>query len=162
MAVHIHTGIGGGGYFDTAGSNPANLEPLFNDPVLRKTNFVMLHGGWPYSREAAPLLTKPNAYIDISLQGLILAQSNIAGTLRVWLEIAPEKVLFGTDAYPAAPGAGMGWEETAWASTEAVRQALGMTLTAMVNEGSVSRQRAVEIARLVLRDNAVKLYGLKF
>ena len=162
MAVHIHTGIGGGGYFDVTGSNPANLEPLFNDPVLRKTNFVMLHGGWPYSHEAAALLTKPNAYIDISVQGLILAQSNIAGTLRAWLEIAPEKVLFGTDAYPMAPAAGVGWEETAWASTEAVRQALGMTLTAMVNEGSVSRQRAVEIARLVLRDNAVKLYGLKF
>ena len=85
----------------------------------------------------------------------------MANALRAWLEIAPEKVLFGTDAYPMAPGAGMGWEETAWASTEAVRQALGMALTAMVNEGSVSRERAVEIARLVMRENAVKLYGIK-
>ncbi len=161
MAVHIHTGMGGGGYFDMAGSNPAHLETLFNDPALRKTNFVMLHGGWPYSREAAGLLTKPNAYIDTSVQGLILAQSNVAGNLREWLELAPEKVLFGTDAYPMAPDAGMGWEETAWASTEVIRQALGLALTAMVNEGSVSRQRAVEIARLVLRENAVRLYGLK-
>lgn len=161
MAVHIHTGMGGGGYFDTAGSNPGNLEPLFNDPGLRKTNFVMLHGGWPYSSQAAPLLTKPNAYIDVSVQGLILAPSDIAQGLRAWLEMAPEKVLFGTDAYPMAPGAGMGWEETAWASAEAVRQALGITLTAMVNEGSVSRERAVEIARMVMRENAVKLYGLK-
>ena len=161
MAVHIHTGMGGGGYFDVAGSNPGNLEPLLNDPALRRTRFVMLHGGWPYSAQAAALLTKPNAYIDVSGQGLILAPSEIAQGLRAWLEIAPEKVLFGTDAYPMAPAAGMGWEETAWAATEAVRQALGIALTAMVNEGSVTRDRAVEIARLVMRDNAVKLYGLK-
>ena len=161
MVVHIHTGTGGGGYFDVAGSNPGNLEPLFNDPALRKTRFVMLHGGWPYSTQAAALLTKPNAYIDVSVQGLILAPAEIAQGMRAWLEIAPEKVLFGTDAYPMAPTAGMGWEETAWASTEAVRQALGIALTGMVNEGSVTRDRAVEIARLVMRDNAVKLYGLK-
>lgn len=161
MAVHIHTGSGGGGYFDVAGSNPANLEPLFNDPALRKTNFVMLHGGWPYSQAAAPLLTKPNAYIDVSAVGLTLPPSEIAATLRAWLEIAPDKVLFGTDAYPFAPAAGAGWEETAWASAEAVRQALGIALTAMVNESSVTHDRALEIAHLVMRDNAIKLYGLE-
>ena len=161
MAVHIHTGMGAGGYFDGAGSNPGNLEPLLNDPALRKTSFVMLHGGWPYSPQAASLLLKPNAYIDISVQGVFLPPSNMAQTLRAWLEIAPEKVLFGTDAYPMAPGAGMGWEETAWASTEAVRRALGMALTDMVNDGSVSRERAVEIARMVMRENALTLYGLK-
>ncbi len=161
MVVHIHTGLGGGGYFDVAGSNPANLEPLFNDPALRKINFVMLHGGWPYSREAAALLTKPNAYIDLSAQGVMVAQSDIAHGLRAWLETAPEKVLFGTDAYPMAPAAGIGWEESAWASAEAVRQALGMALTAMVNEGSVTRERAVEIARMVMRENAIKLYRIK-
>jgi predicted TIM-barrel fold metal-dependent hydrolase len=161
MAVQIHTGAGGGGYFDVSGSNPANLEPLLNDPALRRTNFVMLHGGWPFSRQATALLTKPNAYIDVSVQGLILPPSDVAQSLRAWLETAPGKVLFGTDAYPIAPAAGMGWEETAWASTEAVRQALGMALTGMVNEGSVTRERAKEIARMVLRENALKLYGLK-
>ena len=55
----------------------------------------------------------------------------------------------------------MGWEETLWASAEAVREALGLALTGMVNEGSVSRERAAEIARMVMRENAIKLYGLK-
>src|SRR5439155_167194 len=45
LPVHIHTTSGGGGYFDIAGDNPLLLEPLFNDPRLRKTNFVLLHGG---------------------------------------------------------------------------------------------------------------------
>ena len=34
-------------------------------------------------------------------------------------------------------------------------------LTAMTREGSVTPERAVEIGKLVLRENAVKLYSLK-
>jgi len=45
MAVHLHTGGGCGGYFHLEGSNPALLDSVFNDPSLRKTNFVMLHAG---------------------------------------------------------------------------------------------------------------------
>ena len=114
----------------------------FNDPALRKTTFVMLHGGWPYTRLVAPLLVKPNAYVDISVQGLMLPASDIAQTLRTWLEMVPEKVLFGTDAYPFAPAANMGWEETAYVSSRTVRLALGMALTEMVQDGSVTRERA--------------------
>jgi len=161
MAVHIHTGMGAGGYYDTAGANPSLLEPLFNDPALRKTNFVMLHGGWPYTREVAPLLVKPNAYVDISMQGLSQPSSETARALRTWLEMVPEKVLFGTDAYPYAPAANMGWEESAYVSSETVRRALGIALTAMAREGSVTRERAVEIGKMVLRGNAERLYGLQ-
>ena len=56
MAVHIHVAHGGGGYFRTEWANPMLLEPLLDDPTLRKTNFVMIHGGWPYTREITPLL----------------------------------------------------------------------------------------------------------
>ncbi|HMK21714.1 MAG TPA: hypothetical protein VK466_05230, partial [Terriglobales bacterium] len=45
MAVHIHTGNGCGNYFDLAGSEPTKLESILDDPTLRKTNFVLLHGG---------------------------------------------------------------------------------------------------------------------
>ena len=51
MAVHLHTAAGAGGYFDVAGANPLHLELVLNDPALRKTNFVMVHGGWPFTRE---------------------------------------------------------------------------------------------------------------
>jgi len=161
MAVHIHTGMGAGGYFDSAGSNPGLLEPLFNDPALRMTKFVMLHGGWPYTRELAPLLVKPNAYVDLSAQGLMLPASDIAETLKIWLELVPEKVLFGTDAYPYAPSAHMGWEETAYVSSQTVRRALGTALTEMVRDGSVTRERAVEIGKMVLRENAARIYGVR-
>ena len=160
MVVQFHTGSGGGGYFEVRGSNPLLLEGVFNDPALRKTNFVMLHGGWPFTRELTPLLQKPNVYVDFSAQQFLAAPSDLARTLRAWLEFAPEKVLFGTDAYPYLPDAGMGWEDLALMGARAGREALGIALTEMVREGSVSRERAGELAEMVLRENARKLYGL--
>ena len=161
MAVHFHTGAGAGGYFDFQGANPLLLQGLFNDPSLRKTNFVMLHGGWPFTREAGALLEKPNAYLDFSIQQFLRAPSDLARTIRAWLELTPEKVLFGTDAYPYAPDAGLGWSDTTLFASAAGREALGRALTDMVREGTVSRERAGELAVMVLRENARKLYGLK-
>ena len=68
LAVHIHTGIGADPYFNISGSNPMLLESVFNDVTLRHTNFVMLHGGWPFEREAGVMLIKPNVYADFSSQ----------------------------------------------------------------------------------------------
>src|ERR1700678_340919 len=108
MAVHLHVAWGAGGYFQIAGTNPLQLESSFNDPRLHHTNFVMLHGGWPFTREITALLTKPNVYADFSAQTLMLYPREAARILREWLEFAPDKVLFGTDAYPYSEESG--WE----------------------------------------------------
>jgi hypothetical protein len=157
MAVHLHTEAGAGTYFDVSGANPLRLESVLNDPSLRKTNFVMIHGGWPFTREIMPLLTKPHAWLDFSNQDLVLTPATLAGTLREWLEWVPEKILFGTDAYPYSNE--IGWEEAGWMAARTGRQALGIALTAMMRDGEISRARAGELARMVLRDNARKLYG---
>ncbi len=158
MAVHIHTMAGAGSYFDVRGTNPLLLESILNDPALRKTNFVMVHGGWPFTREITPLLEKPNAYLDYSSQSLLLPPATLAKTLREWLEWVPEKVMFGTDAYPYSDE--MGWEESGWIAARRGREALAIALTAMMREDGISRDRALELARMVLRENARKLYRL--
>jgi predicted TIM-barrel fold metal-dependent hydrolase len=158
MAVHIHTMAGAGGYFDVAGANPLNLEPLFDDPSLRKTKFVMVHGGWPFVRQIGALLTKPNAYLDISAQTLLLPPSAVAATLREWLALVPEKVMFATDAYPYSNE--LGWEESGWVAARNGRDALGRALTGMMRDGEITRDRAIELARMVLRENARSLYEL--
>lgn len=158
MAVHIHTMAGAGSYFDVRGANPLLLESVFNDPGLRQTKFVMLHGGWPFTREITALLEKPNAYLDYSAQSLLLPPATLAATLREWLEFVPEKVMFATDAYPYSDE--MGWEESGWIAAHRGRQALTIALTAMMRDGEISRERALELARLVLRENARRLYGL--
>ena len=159
LAIHIHSAPGCGDYFLQRGANPALLETAFNDPSLRKTNFVIVHGGAPYTQVTAALFQKPNVYADFSFTVLTLYPPAFAAMLRDWLEAYPEKVLFGTDASPGPPE--MNWEETAWLAAASARQGLGMALTGMMNDGEVSRDRAIEIARMVLRENAIKLYGLK-
>ncbi len=160
MAVHIHTNAGAGGYFNVAGANPMLLEPLFDDPYLRKTNFVMLHGGWPFEHQLTALLTKPNVYADFSAQTFTNYPREVSYAIRAWLEYVPEKVLYGTDAYPFAPP-DAGWEEAGWMANSTGREALGIALTGMLRDKEVTRERAFELARMVLRDNARKLYGLK-
>jgi predicted TIM-barrel fold metal-dependent hydrolase len=158
MAVQLHSDAGAGGYFHVSGVNPLLLESVLNDPDLRKTKFVMLHGGWPFTREIGALLTKPNAWVDFSSQSLILPPATLAVTLREWLEYVPEKVMFASDAYPYS--AEMGWEEGGWMGARAGRQALAIALTAMLRSGEITRPRASQLAQMVLRDNARALYGL--
>ncbi len=159
MAVHLHVAWGPGGYFHIAGTNPLLLESVFNDPRLHKTNFVLLHGGWPFTREITALLTKPNVYADFSAQTLTNYPRAVAQVLREWLEFAPDKVLFATDAYPYSEE--MGWEQSGWVASDTGRQALGLALTGMLNDGEITRDRAFGLAHMVLRENARKLYGLK-
>jgi predicted TIM-barrel fold metal-dependent hydrolase len=159
MAVHIHTGGGIGGYFGVAGGNPILLEPAFNDPTLRKTNFVLIHGGWPFTEQTAAMLVKPNVYADFSAQTFLRTPHALAETLRGWLEFAPEKVMFGTDAFALTPE--VGWEEVGWLSNRTGREALAVALTAMMRDGDITRARASQLARMVMRDNAAELYGIK-
>ncbi|HET9986587.1 MAG TPA: amidohydrolase family protein [Longimicrobiales bacterium] len=158
LALHFHTGAGAGAYFDLRGSSPANLESAVDDPALRATKFVLVHGGWPFTKETALLLGKPNVYADFSYQSFMLPPRQLAEVLRTWLELYPEKVLFATDAFEI--GGQVGWEEVAWLTTTSARRALALALTGMMRDGEVTRARALEIARLVLHDNAAKLYGL--
>ncbi|MBI3411977.1 MAG: hypothetical protein HY235_01070 [Acidobacteria bacterium] len=81
-----------------------------------------------------------------------------AQAIRDWLEFAPEKVLFATDAYPFSEE--MYWEEAGWVAAQSGREALGLALTGMLRDGEITRERAVELARMVLRDNARTLYKL--
>ncbi len=159
LAVHIHAAAGAGGYFDVAGADPVLLESVFNEPKLRSVNFAMLHGGWPFTHEVTPLLSKPNVYADFSEQTFMNYPRAVSRVIREWLEYAPEKVLFATDAYPFSDE--MGWEEAGWVANTTGRQALGLALTEMMRDGEITRERAVELARMVLRDNARRLYKLQ-
>ncbi len=158
LPVHIHTGEGGGPYFDTAGSNPLLLEPVLNDSTLTQTVFVLIHGGFPFDRQVVSLIKKPNVYADFSGQTFSRSARELSETLRLWLEWFPQKIFFGTDAFSLAPL--RNWEEMAWLSNRKGRRALAIALTNMMKDGDITRDRAEEIARMVMRENAVNLYGL--
>jgi uncharacterized protein len=159
LPVHIHTGWGCGGYFSIKESDPLLLESVLNDPRLRGTKFVLLRGGAvAYTSETAFLLTKPNVYADLSEQTWLESPRRLSEVLRYWLEWYPEKILYGTDLYPGS-STDIDWEEIGWQTNDTARRALGIALTGMMQDGEIARPRAMEIARMVLRGNAIKLYG---
>jgi uncharacterized protein len=160
LAVHIHTGTGCGTYFDLAGSNPTQLESVLDDPSLRKTTFVLIHGGsGPYTHETSFLLGKPNVYADFSEQDALVPPRALAAVLREWLEWFPEKVLYGTDLAPGSPQ--LDWDVVGYATNLTARRGLAIALTGMIQDGEITRERGLEIAGMVLRENAMKLYRLQ-
>jgi predicted TIM-barrel fold metal-dependent hydrolase len=158
LAVHIHATDGAGAFYKQSGSNPLLLESVFNDQSLRKTNFVIIHGGYPFTKETAAMISKPNVYADFSAQTFLIYPRELSEVLRNWLEAYPDKILFGTDAFSFGPE--VDWPEVAWLSNTSARQALALALTGMMNDHEITHAQAVDLARMVLRDNAVKLYKL--
>ncbi len=158
LAVQIHSLEAFGGYYSPEGAAPHQLESVFNDTTLRATTFVIVHGGWPRVAETMALLGKPNVYADISMMDVLAEPAALAQTLRTWLADAPEKVLFGTDAFDG--GDAQGWEQIAWVASRNARRALTTALDGMVHDGQISHDRAMTLARMVLRDNAHAAYHL--
>ncbi|MBI3798875.1 MAG: amidohydrolase family protein [Deltaproteobacteria bacterium] len=158
LPVHVHTGFGIGNAFSLTGAQPLQLENILSDPEYRRTTFVLLHGSYPFTREAMLLAGKPNIYLELSGLTLLLYPADLARMLKDWLTFYPEKILFGTNAVVLSDL--IGAEETYWLATETGRQALALALSEMVQEGHCDEAEALHMARLVLHDNAAKLYGL--
>jgi len=73
---------------------------VLRDPRYLGTTFVMLHGGYPMEREAIWLTSMKNVYLDSSLAEIVQYPSAFKDTLKMWLETFPDKITFGTDAFP--------------------------------------------------------------
>jgi hypothetical protein len=157
LPIHIHSSLGTGSYFLSSNANPLELEGVFNDPALRRTKFVLLHGAWPFAREAAMLILKPNVYLDFSAFYFLTYPAGGSKALRLYLESAPEKVLYGSDASPWRNG--IGWEETVWLGSHNGRLALALALSDMVRDREITVDRAKKIGHMALYDNAHALYG---
>jgi len=158
MAVNIHVADIAGSYYGARGADPYLLEPALDDSTLRATKFVIIHGGWPLVTHTLALFGKGNVYADYSLAAMMGEPRAVANALRLWLAEYPDRVLFGTDAFDG--GKDQPWEAGALFASNAARRALGMALTGMLRDGEITRARAEELARMVLHDNAAKLYGI--
>jgi predicted TIM-barrel fold metal-dependent hydrolase len=160
LPIHIHTGSGCGRYFQLAGSNPMLMESLLNDRQLARTNFVFIHGAWPFTEQMAGMLARPNVFTDTSAQTFLVSNRRFAESIRQWLEFAPEKLLFGTDTF-AGSDPQYGWDTVAWQTSHNAREALALALTGMMQDGEITRAQTLQFAHMVLHGNAEKLYGLK-
>jgi uncharacterized protein len=157
LAVQLHTAVGTGDFFNLTGGNVLNLENVLRDPRYGNVNFVLLHGGYPFQEQAIWLAARENVYLDSSLMGLYLYPADLAEVLRHWLLLYPDKVVFGSDAFPFNDA--IGAEESDWLAIESARKALAAALSRMILNGEVSEPKALQFAHAYLHDNAARIYN---
>jgi hypothetical protein len=156
LAVQIHTAVGTGDFFSVTGGNVLNLENVLRDTRYGNVNFVLLHGGYPFQDQAIWLTARENVFLDSSLMGLYLYPADLAEVLRHWLLLYPDKVVFGSDAFPFSDA--IGAEESDWLAIESARKALAAALSRMILNNEVTEAQALQFAHGYLHDNAARIY----
>jgi hypothetical protein len=157
LPVHFHSAVGIGDYFSLRNGNPLNLENVLRDPRYAKVNFVLIHGGYPYTLDMIWMTAAKNVWTDSSLMGYYVYPSELKNILKQWISLFPERMMFGSDAFPF--GEAVGAEETFWLAVRSARTAIAEALAELVSEGAFSEEKALQLARMYLHDNAARLYG---
>ena len=157
LPVHFHTCVGIGDYFSLRQGNVLNLENVVRDVRYKNVTFVLVHGGWPYEREAALLTAVKNVHLDTSFQSEMLYPSQFKAVLKMLLTIYPDKMMYASDAFPFNEA--LGAEESFWLAARTSRTALAGALAELVEEGAITEPKALEMARNYLHDNAARVYG---
>ncbi|MCA1648156.1 MAG: amidohydrolase, partial [Chloroflexi bacterium] len=149
--MHIHTAVGDPDII-YARANPAQLYELLHSERFRRNRVVLVHGGWPWVGEAAAMVAiLPNVYLDVS-EGALFGMPNVRQRIFEALEACPyAKILYGADG--SLP-------EALWIAARRYKAALGRVLEELIGEGFCSAREAERVARLILHDNAERLYAL--
>ena len=149
--MHIHAAVGDPDIvYERA--NPALLYPLLHSERFRTNRVVLVHGGWPWVGEAAAMVAiLPNVYLDVS-EGALFGMPNVRQRIMEALEACPyAKILYGADG--SLP-------EALWIGAKRFKRVLAQVLSDLAAEGFCSPHEAEQAARMILHDNAARLYGL--
>jgi len=157
LPVHFHSAVGIGDYFSLTNGNPLDLENVLRDPRYKNVKFVLIHGGYPHTLEIIWLTAAKNVYTDSSLMGYYVYPSELKNILKQWISLYPERIMFGSDAFPFNEAVGA--EEIFWLAARSARTAVAAALAELVAEGAFTEGKALELAHMYLHDNAAKLYG---
>ncbi len=152
LPVQIHTGLQAGNGNVITNSNPTHLANLFME--YPNVDFCLFHGGYPYGGELAALAKNfPNVYIDMCWTHII-SPSYSQRYLHEWLETVPSnKILaFGGD-YSVV--------ECIYGHAIIARENIARVLIEKVASGYMTEGEAVDIARRILRENALEVFHLQ-
>jgi uncharacterized protein len=157
LPVHIHSSAGAGDYFSISGANVLNLENVLRDPRYASTTFVLIHGGYPFEHQAILLAAMKNVFLDSSGTGsFVMFPDALKAMLRDWLTKFPDKVTFGSDAFPMDEHVGA--EAVYWFGVHNARTALAAALAEMIVAREIPESRALPLAHAYLHDTATALY----
>ncbi len=153
VPIQIHTGMGHpepGMYVRNA--DPLNLEQFLIQPQLNRTKFVLIHGAYPFTSQAAAITqTYGNVHLDFSWMPY-LHHTHLREKLVEWMEILPaNKLIFGTDT---------GLPELHVAATAYAREAVDYALLGGRERGVWTTPQIEYLAQRVLFQNAADLYSI--
>jgi predicted TIM-barrel fold metal-dependent hydrolase len=153
LPIQFHTGYGDTDA-DMLLANPLHLRAVLERKEYRAMPIVLLHASYPYTRQGAYLATVyEHAYLDLSYGIPFLGYNEMLGFTRVALDVAPySKLLYSSD--------GVGVPEIHWLSARNGRSILGEVLGERVTDRELEMAEAETIGMAVLRDNALRLYGI--
>lgn len=152
LPVQVHTGLQEGNENIITNANPTHLVNLFIE--YKEAKFDLFHGGYPYVHEWATLAKYfPNVTADITWLPIISPEM-ARRLLHELIETVPgNKIMaFGGDSMTV---------EMAYGHAVMTRQLVARVLTEKVDEGYLSEDEAIMLARRMLRDNPALLYKLK-
>lgn len=158
MPIQVHMAMIDG---DTENTNPLNFKALTMDEVASKTKLVILHCGYPRFAEtttlmlAAKLFSQNNMYIDLS--GRVMFGNHpkvIAKNIRNWLDYPSlwGKIMYGSDVLLG--------NRVIYTAAKTGRDAVYYALESAIDDGLISEQTAITIAKGILRNNAINVYNL--
>ena len=151
LSIQLHTGYGDRD-LDLALGNPLHLRGLLESGAADGVPLVLLHGSWPYTREAAYLAAvHEHVYVDVATCIPPLGFGEMVSMWRIALAAAPvNRIQASTDAAGVPEQAGLGAQ---WS-----RRSLAMALEELVTAGMLGASEAEEAAAAILAGNARQLY----
>ena len=152
LPIQIHTGLQEGNENIITNADPTHLVNLFIE--YKEAKFDLFHGGYPYIHEWATL-AKYFANVTADITWLPIISPEMARRLlHELIETVPgNKIMaFGGDSMTV---------EMAYGHAVMARQVVARVLSEKVDEGYLSEDEAVVLARRMLRDNPASLYKLK-
>jgi len=152
LPVQVHTGLQEGNENIITNANPTHLVNLFIE--YKEAKFDLFHGGYPYVHEWATLAKYfPNVTADITWLPIISPEM-ARRLLHELIETVPgNKIMaFGGDSMTV---------EMVYGHAVMARQVVARVLSEKVDEGYLSEDEAIMLARRMLRDNPASLYNLK-
>jgi predicted TIM-barrel fold metal-dependent hydrolase len=145
--------MGGAPTLDLRKANPILMQDILAVDEIKETKVVLTHAGFPYCEETAMMTScYPNLYCDMSAISNFMGTSMKSAMLKIF-EFAPvNRVLFGTD--------GVIMPESYWIGVLQGVKGLEQALVELINDEWITENDAIKIAKMILNENAVKLYKL--
>lgn len=154
IPMHLHTGMTGGLWDGPLhDADPFLLMPLLRRPEFLRTKVVLLHGAHPWIQHASALAhALPHVWVDMGWTTPWASLRLVEGYREVIGVMPLSKLMIGSG--------GHGTPEIAWLSAKTAKIALKEALGDAVRLDLLDHARAEEIGRMILHDNAARLYGL--